>query len=334
MRECIPSSLREVEIVSAPTVTVCISTRNRSHLLPRVLGQLEQQTLPKPDFEVVIVDNGSTDDTWEVLQALQQHTSVELRIHRNPPGKGPAAGRNRAWRDGRGELCAFTDDDCTPTPTWLEHAVAAVATRKVVAAGRVDWPPSDNPRIGPFTRYVKATENLAMWGATANFVAHRSDLEAVGGFDEGFLNVAGEDTDLLFRILETGVDFAYLDDAVVYHPVEQAGPRGLIRDGQRWVDIPAIFAKHPQARDLLHRRLFWKVSHERLILALLGLAGIRLSPKAVLLILPWLHERTCRAPIAETVAERVVTLPAALVLDMSELIVMLRGSVKHKAVVL
>lgn len=322
--------------VTEPAVTVCVSTRNRSELLPRLVEHLECQSIGVDGFEAVIVDNGSTDATWTVLQRLAAETSINLRVHRNEPGKGPAAGRNRAWRDARAPLCAFTDDDCTPTPDWLTAAVEGMRGRNAIGAGRILWPPSDESLMGPFSRSVTATQGNAMWGATANLVVQTAHLAEVGGFNEdAFLNVASEDTDLLFRILELGVEFVFLFDALVYHRVEAAGLRALIRDQRRWVDIPAIFARHPQARgSLLHRRFFWHDKHPRTLLLLLGAAALPVSPLAALLAGPWVHDRLCRDPIAEGRAERVVALPGRLVLDLVEVWTMARGSVKHKALVL
>lgn len=326
---------KEVNDIPTPAVTVCVSTRNRSSLLPQLAGYLERQTIGVDRFEVVVVDNGSTDDTWKMLQQLQQRSPLNLRIHQNPPGKGPAAGRNRAWRDAAAPLCAFTDDDCMPTGDWLEKALEGLAGRRAAAAGRVFWPPSQEPLVGPFTRTVIAVDGHAKWGATANLVVRRDDLEAVGGFDEGFLNVAGEDTDLLFRILDLGAEFVFLNDALVHHGVEQVGFRGLLRDQHRWVDIPAVIARNPRARkELLHRGVFWKPTHSRALLALTALAALPATPAAALLAAPWLHHRTCHEPLAESVAERVVTLPAAFVLDLAEVWTMIRGSVRHRTFVL
>ncbi|HVT20093.1 MAG TPA: glycosyltransferase [Mycobacteriales bacterium] len=318
-----------------PEVTVCVSTRNRSHLLPRLVGCLAAQTLASERMEAVIVDNGSTDDTWEVLSSLAAEAPFELRVHRNPPGRGPAAGRNRAWRDARGQWCAFTDDDCSPTPTWLESVLAGVSGRRVVAAGAVGPVPEDRDLVSTFTRWTYATEGIARWGATANFVAERADLDKVGGFDETFLNVAGEDTDLLFRLMDTGLEFEYLRDAIVHHDITQAGIAGLWRDQRRWVDIPAVFAKHPQRRaEMLHHGIFWKRSHPKTMLLLLGVAGALIDRRAALLAVPWVHERTCHRWSSESVADRIATLPGVLALDVQEIVLMVRGSLRHRVLML
>ena len=321
--------------MSSPSVTVCVSTRNRAHLLPRLVSHLERQALPLNDFEVVIVDNGSSDDTWETLRSLEATSTLQLRVLQNPPGKGPAAGRNRAWRDARGDICAFTDDDCMPTPTWLPELRQLMADRSVVVAGRILPPPAEEHRIGPFTRFVTAVGGYAGWAATANFAARRADLEAVGGFDEDFRNVAGEDTDLALRLMEHGVPFEYAEDVVVLHGVEQSGLRGLIRDQQRWVDVPAIFVGHRWARrELLHRGLFWKSSHPAVLMLLAGALMSRRRGLMAALALPWLHERLCRQPVSERMGERLTSLPGVLALDVSEVVVMARGSIRHREPVL
>jgi GT2 family glycosyltransferase len=246
-----------------------------------------------------------------------------------------------AWRAATGELCAFTDDDCLPTPAWLAAIVDVIdGTESVVAAGAVLPPAEDDPLRGPFARVVVVVPFNAQWCATANLAVRRCDLEAVGGFDEAGLPTAAEDTDLGLRLQAAGAQLRYLPDALVHHPVERGGVRALWRDHNRYVDLPRVFAKSPWARrHLLHHRLFWKRSHPLALLAvtglgLAGLAGRRRSAVVALLATPWLHERLCADPVAETVAERVATLPAVFVLDLHEIAVMARGSAKHRSLLL
>ena len=314
---------------------MCVSTRDRATRLPSLVQHLERQTLGPERFEAVIVDNGSSDDTWDVLQQLAAEASFRLTVLRNPPGKGPAAGRNRAWQAATASLCAFTDDDCLPVETWLEHVVAATATDELIAAGAVRPPVEQHRLLGAFTRSVWASEDTAAWCATANLVVRRADLEAVGGFDESFLNVSGEDTDLALRVRQRGRRFTFLADAVVEHPVELTTMTQLLRDQRRWADLVAVVARHPEARALLlHRRVFWKASHPSFLLMAAGLLAARRRPGALALTLPWLHRRLCSHPVAETVGERVTTLPGVAVLDAHEVLVMARGSLRYRTVVL
>ena len=130
-------------------------------------------------------------------------------------------------------------------------------------------------------------------------------------------------------------DFAFLRDATVYHRVERAGFRALVRDQRRWADIPAVIARHPEARKaLLHRRYFWRDTHPRALLLLAGAAATPVTPLFALLSIPWLHHRLCGDPIAEARLERVAILPGRLLLDVVEIWTMLRGSAKYKSFVI
>lgn len=287
-------------------------------------------------FEVVIVDDGSTDDTWSRLQTLAEETPLQLRCLRNEGRRGAAAGRNVAWRAARAPLCAFTDDDCLPTPGWLTAVVEQVDPQEpVLAAGAVLPPPGDDALRGPFARVIVVVPFNVQWCATANLVVRRADLEAVGGFDEVGLPTAAEDTDLGLRVQAVGARLRYLPDALVHHPVEIGGLRTLWRDHRRYLDLPLVFAKSPWARSqLLHRGLFWKRNHPRALATVAGLLLWRRPLLATALLTPWLHERLCADPAAETIAERLLTLPGVLALDLHEVTVMVRGSAKHRTLVL
>lgn len=321
--------------MATPAISVCISTKNRSQHLRRLFAHLADQDLPVEQFEVIIVDDGSTDATGDVLAELSGHTPLAMSVLRNEVSQGPAAGRNRAWRQARGEICAFTDDDCMPTRGWLSGLVAAMQGRSVVVAGRILPPPAEEHRLAPFSRILVASTGYAGWAAAANLAVSRADLLAVGGFDEEFRNPAGEDTDLALRLMAHGVPFEYVSDAVVLHHIEPSNVRGLLRDQQRWMDVPAVFARHRWARrQLLSHGVFWKSSHPSILLLLAGLAMAPRRPGALALTVPWLHERLCKQPATETVAERVTSLPGVLVLDVSEVLVMIRGSIRHREPVL
>jgi len=301
------------------------------------MRHLEAQTLPAEEFEVVIVDDGSTDDTWSVLEELAASTSLRLRCLRNEGRRGAAAGRNVAWRAATGGLCAFTDDDCLPTRHWLSTIAAELDTaHQVVAAGAVLPPPGDDALRGPFARVVVVVPFNVQWCATANLVVRRADLAAVGGFDEEAFPTAAEDTDLGLRLQAAGARLRYLPDALVHHPVEAGGVRAMWRDHQRYVDLPLVFAKHSWARrSLLHHGVFWKRNHPLALLASAGALLLGRRPAlAAVLVAPWLHERLCSDPAAETFAERLATLPAVLLLDLHEVAVMIRGSVKHRTLML
>jgi glycosyltransferase involved in cell wall biosynthesis len=257
------------------TVTVVAATHNRAGRLTALLDALRAQTVR--DFEVVIVDDASTDATAEVLATARERGDLALTVLRHETGRGPAAARNAGWRAARAPVIAFTDDDCRPAPEWLEAGLSAMAatadgTREAIVQGRTEPDPLEAERLGPFTRSLNVRE-LDHWYATANMFYSRATLERLGGFDETtFSRPGGEDTDLAWRAIATGVPTAFSDDARVWHAVHELGPIKRLRFATRWDETMAVFGRHPELRKrTLIRGLFWKESHYHLARTIAGL---------------------------------------------------------------
>ena len=107
--------------VGRPVSSIVVPTRNRSHLLPRLLAALDAQEFSAS--EVILVDDASTDRTWETLSAWKGEGRRALRLE---TPSGSYAARNLGWQAARGAIVAFTDDDCLPRPEWLSHLVRAM----------------------------------------------------------------------------------------------------------------------------------------------------------------------------------------------------------------
>ncbi len=114
-----------------PLVSVIVPTCNRSAQLLRCLDSLKKQTYP--NFEIVVVDDGSTDDTAEQLEASSSRSGMNIKSLRNETRRGANPSRNRAIRVSGGEFLAFLDDDCIAAPDWLERIVAGFKSEKVAA---------------------------------------------------------------------------------------------------------------------------------------------------------------------------------------------------------
>lgn len=322
--------------VPAAEVAVAVSTYRRAHLLPRLIAALEAQTLSAERFEVVVCDNGSDDDTAAVLSRSAAGTSLRLRVVRAEVNRGPGAGREVAWRATSAPLVVFTDDDCQPEPTWLaQHLAAMSAAGRAVVVGRTVPDPAQVHLLVDFSRTQRVED--ARFAQTCNVAYRRVDLEAAGGFDRGFCTPGGEDTDLALRVEALGSPRLFCGDAAVRHDVRASSLRATLRETLRWHDIPRLYAKHPVARrESLHRRWFWKPSHPPVLLLAAGaaLAAVRRSPAPLLLALPWVRFRTEVWPVARGPRRRWALLPGALAVDLLEVAVMVRGSVRHRTVVL
>jgi GT2 family glycosyltransferase len=319
------------EATTPPDVSVVVSTYARAGLLPRLLAALERQTLDRGRFEVVIADDGSPDDTPKVLDDLAARTPIDLVVVRAQRNRGPAAGRNLAAARARGRVLAFTDDDCVPDPGWLERGLAAMGGGPTIVVGCTE-PAPDQPR-GPFSRTMHVTD--ARYLATCNVFYRREDFAESGGFDERFRRAAGEDTDLGLRLQERGAEVRYEPGALVHHDVSPSSLRAALRRAASWADIPLLVRRHPSYRRThLPHPLFWKQSHPRLLLGLLGLALARRWPAALLLLAPWVRFRYAVDPITPGPRRRVATLPGAFAVDAVEVATMVRGSVRHRTLLL
>ena len=127
-----------------PLVSVVVPTRNRASMLRRCLDALAAQTYSA--FEVIVVDDASTDDTPQMLQAFAQaHPDLALTVLRNEPQRGANPSRNRAIEASRGGLVAFEDDDCIADPAWVAELVRGFETPEVGAVtGLVEDQDPDN----------------------------------------------------------------------------------------------------------------------------------------------------------------------------------------------
>ena len=319
-----------------PEISIVVPTRNRAERLRALLASLAGQDAP--EFEVIVVDNASGDRTLAVVADADESVDAHVRAIHLPQPMGPAIARNRGWRSARAPLVVFTDDDVVAPPGWLA-AIAAAHGRDpdAVIQGRTEPDPRELERLSAFARSQAAT-GPGPWFQTCNIAYPKALLELLGGFDESFWEAAGEDTDLGWRAVEAGARVVYEPAALNWHAVHEPGAWQLIRSSQKWRLGVRNLARHPELRSALHRGIFWKESHERLIVAAIGVgiaAGARRARLARGLacaaLAPYLAlHRTQHGSYAGTLA----ALPAHAALDAAEIVAMVRGSLDAGTLVL
>ena len=320
---------------ATPRVAVVASTFNRADRVSRLLGALRAQTVDAHDFEVVIVDDASADDTPAVLQAEVERGGLNLVVIRRESGAGPATARDQGWRAAAADLIAFTDDDCEPAPDWLELALAAAAgAPDAFIQGRTEPNPSDADPLGAFTRTIDVRE-LDPNFHTCNIVYPRRLLERIGGFDTVSFDRSpgGEDSDLAWRAIAAGAEPVFAPEVLVHHAVNELGPIGKLRVAARWTTPMKTYAIHPALRkSVFTHGIFWKPDHFRLTLALLGLALPRLLwPARLILAVPYL--RSARARSLEANGDATLA-PYFLLHDLIELGAVARAAVRYRTLML
>ena len=312
--------------MSDPQVSVVIPTRDRAEPLKTALAGLRAQTLPRERFEVIVVDDGSTDATPAVLDDERAAGDLDLRVLRRDAAGGPGAARNTGWREARGELIAFVDDDCRPTPEWLERGVEAhEANPGSFIQGRVLKDPEQMDRLSPFAHFFEVY-GPDQGFATANIFYPRELLERLDGFDEEEFPRTGEDTDLGWRAIEAGAQPVFAGDALVYHGIFPMSPLARLRSTARWSDTVKGYRRHPEMKKV--KGLFWRQNHWELFRFLVALAlPRRLGPVRLYLAAPYVAHLTGRrtGPLLA---------PYLLALDLGEMLAILRGAIRYRVLVL
>lgn len=317
--------------MSPPSVSVVVATRNRADRLQRLLASLSSQTLPLDRFEIIVVDDASTDRTPSVLESAQDGSPARLRMLRRSTRGGPATARNQGWREAEGELVAFTDDDCEVGPGWLSTLLdASAGAPDAVIQGRTEPTPAERSTVGPFSRVLEVTGPGPFY-PTCNIAYPAGLLESLGGFDEAYPLPGGEDTDLGWRARERGTPVVFSDSALVYHGVVDYGPLGKLRWANHWAEAMRVFARHPGLRRSLYLRVFWKKAHALLLLALVGSLASKRFPPALLLALPYLRELRGRCLHD---GYSLGWIPYLALYDVIEMTAAVRGSARHRILVL
>ena len=194
-----------------------VPARNAARSLPALLASLRNQTLAPERFEVVVVDNASSDGT-----AALAHADGAVVVAEPVPNRSRA--RNRGIEAARADHLAFTDADCVASEGWLEALLACRGEAPLVAGPvEVTTGPLPNAIERLEARWRFAQEHWVRegWAATANLSVDRAVLEAVGGFDPTYRRAA-EDPDLCLRAGRAGFALGWCPGALVRHEAESS----------------------------------------------------------------------------------------------------------------
>ncbi len=262
-----------------------LPTYNDASVLRHALAHLAHQSLGRAAFEVVVVDDGSTDETPEVVAAAGAGPACirGIRFDRN---RGRSAARNTGIRAAQAPLIVFVDSDVLVRPDFLQQHldIHRAAPRPVVGRGPVVLIPAPQiptrpPLIGISPAYID----------TANASVMRQALIDAGLFDEGFPAYGWEDFELGLRLKARGLPRAYSSTAVAFHvqphPTADSLDRFLTKEEDRARTALYLLRKHPgrETRMLIQDTLLQRAGH-----FVWGGAGL-LPPHRALRLTRWLH---------------------------------------------
>lgn len=255
-----------------PFVSVVVPFYNAKIFLPNLLDSLLNQTYPKEKYEILLVDDCSTDDSPKTVTEIikkQTKNPNNIKLIRTDKRGGAAEARNIGIKNSKGEIIAFTDADAIPEAEWIQKLVQGFIDKIVGGvAGEIT---TDFERMLYPWRISPAG---AAGFPTCNVAYRRNVLVECNLFDEGFRYPWREDADLGYRVLDKGFKIAQINDAVVYHPAKQNTIRSLLRYAKYFSEDVLLFKKHPlRSRSLL-----------QVLVSRLTLNGLIVASNAVLFI--------------------------------------------------
>jgi O-antigen biosynthesis protein len=225
--------------VSWPRVSVIVCTHNGGAALAECLEGIT--SLDYPDYEVIVVDDGSSDATGEIARRF----AVRLIQTEN---RGLGAARNRGLAEANARIVAYIDDDATPDPHWLRYLVGTLLSTPHVGVGGPNIPPGGQGAVadavahapgGP--THVLLTDRDAEHIPGCNMAFWRAPLIDAGGFDPRF-RVAGDDVDICWRLHECGWTLGYSPSAVVWHRRRES-VRGFFRQQRGYGNAEALLER-------------------------------------------------------------------------------------------
>jgi glycosyltransferase involved in cell wall biosynthesis len=282
------ASTAPIEIVelngpcSVAVVSVIVPAYNNRRYLHDLLTGVGPQL--GDQAELIVVDDGSTDGSFEFLVPEARALGVSGRIIRLPSNRGRSFARNVGVVHARAQFIAFTDSDCIPTPGWLKAGLARVTELSIgVVQGGTRADPRKSAPL--FSHYIEISAFDGSF-STCNVFYRKQAIVDAGGFDPAV--VYWEDLDLGWRVCRAGWTAAFASDAIVHHQIVDLSPVVWLGWPRHLAYMPDKVAAYPEYRRYLFMGIWTHWFNALLELALIALVASVFNRRWLLLALPYL----------------------------------------------
>ncbi|MDP8249013.1 MAG: glycosyltransferase [Candidatus Tritonobacter lacicola] len=242
-------------------ISVVMPTRDRKGMLEKCLEAYANQSLPREHYEIIVIDDGSTDGTRELLENASEKIA-NLR-HFSQPKRGPAKARNLGIESAGGPIILFAGDDCIPDKNLLREHLRMHRRKEAIAVlGHIDW--HQDLKLTPFMKFLamdtqfsyprikKLAEDVPFYYFyTSNISMSKEYIEKAGAFDEEFTKAVYEDVELGYRIWKSGLRIVYNSRAIAYHDHETELKDYIKRQVRCGKAAALLYKKHPELLALL-----------------------------------------------------------------------------------
>jgi glycosyltransferase involved in cell wall biosynthesis len=226
-----------------PRVSVVVCAYNAERTMEACLASLE--TVDYPDYEVIVVNDGSKDRTLEISERFPYCRIISQE------NRGLSVARNVGAEAATGEIVAYTDSDCVADPDWLTYLVGRMVDGNLAACGGPNFPPPEDSLVpaavavspgGP--THVLISDEVAEHIAGCNMAFRRDVLLELGGFDPQY-RAAGDDVDICWRFQDAGHTIGFSAAAIVWH-FRRNTVKAYLNQQRGYGKAEAlVYAKHP-----------------------------------------------------------------------------------------
>ncbi|MDO8428056.1 MAG: glycosyltransferase [Candidatus Diapherotrites archaeon] len=226
--------------------SIIIPAYNAEKTIDTTLMALQNQNFPKEQFEVIVVDDGSTDQTTGIVNKFKTTKLIQQK------NSGPALARNTGAKLASGEVLIFTDSDCVPEKNWLNEMLQPFEDQSISGVQgaykthQKEWM-AQFVQLEIEERYERMKKSKQLdWIGTYSAGYRKSIYLQEKGFDEQFSKASGEDSDLSYRLQEKGFKLIFNPNAIVYHKHPTSLTQYLEKKFQHAYWRVLLYKKHPK----------------------------------------------------------------------------------------